>query len=94
MKTEEEWRAQLTPEQYRITREPRYRARVWYGAVLELERQRRVYVRLLRAAMLFDSGTKFDSGTGWPSFRKAVDLDRVTLKTDRSYGMTRTEVLW
>ena len=91
VKTDEEWRAQLTPEQYRITR-AHGTERVCSGAYWN-SKEDGVYECVCCGQPLFDSGTKFDSGTGWPSFQEAVDQDRVTLKTDRSIGMTRTEVL-
>jgi peptide-methionine (R)-S-oxide reductase len=91
VKTDEEWRAQLTPEQYRITR-AHGTERACTGAFWD-SKDHGVYVCVCCGQPLFDSGTKFDSGTGWPSFKEAVDQERVTTKTDRSLGMTRTEVL-
>jgi len=91
VKTDEEWRAILTPEQYRVTRD-RGTERACSGAFWN-SKDDGVYVCVCCDQPLFDSGTKFDSGTGWPSFKEAVDTDRVTLKTDRTLGMTRTEVL-
>lgn len=91
VKTDEEWRAQLTPEQYRIARghgtERQCSGAFWNS------KEDGTYLCVCCDQPLFDSGTKFDSGTGWPSFKEAVEQDRVTLKTDRSYGMVRTEVL-
>lgn len=91
VKTDEEWKAQLTPEQYRVTRD-RGTERACSGAFWN-SKDNGVYVCVCCGQTLFDSGTKFDSGTGWPSFKEAVELDRVTTKTDRSLGITRTEVL-
>jgi peptide-methionine (R)-S-oxide reductase len=91
VKTDAEWRALLTPEQYRITR-AHGTERACSGAFWNTKGDG-VYQCVCCAQPLFDSGTKFDSGTGWPSFKEAVDAERVTLKTDRSLGMTRTEVL-
>jgi peptide-methionine (R)-S-oxide reductase len=91
VKTDAEWRAQLTPEQYRITR-AHGTERACSGAFWNTKGDG-TYECVCCAQPLFDSGTKFDSGTGWPSFTEAVDAERVTLKTDRTLGMTRTEVL-
>ena len=91
VKTDEEWRAQLTPEQYRITR-AHGTERSCSGAFWN-SKDDGVYHCVCCDQPLFDSGVKFDSGTGWPSFTEAVEQDRVTLKTDRSLGMVRSEVL-
>jgi peptide-methionine (R)-S-oxide reductase len=91
VKTDAEWRALLTPEQYRITR-AHGTERACSGAFWNTKGAG-TYECVCCAQPLFDSGTKFDSGTGWPSFTEAVDAERVTLKTDRSMGITRTEVL-
>lgn len=91
VKTDEEWRAQLTPEQYRITR-AHGTERSCSGAFWN-SKDDGVYHCVCCDQPLFDSGTKFDSGTGWPSFTQAVEDERVTLKTDRSLGMVRSEVL-
>jgi peptide-methionine (R)-S-oxide reductase len=91
VKTDEEWKAILTPEQYRIARghgtERQCSGAFWNS------KEDGVYECVCCGQPLFDSGTKFDSGTGWPSFTEAVEQDRVTLKTDRAFGMTRTEAL-
>lgn len=91
VKTDAEWRALLTPEQYRITR-AHGTERACTGAFWNSKGEG-TYECVCCAQPLFDSGTKFDSGTGWPSFTEAVDAERVTLKTDRSLGMSRTEAL-
>jgi peptide-methionine (R)-S-oxide reductase len=91
VKTDEEWKAQLTPEQYRITR-ARGTERACTGAFWNSKEQG-TYECVCCGQPLFESRTKFDSGTGWPSFKEAVDADRVTLKTDHTLGMARTEVL-
>jgi peptide-methionine (R)-S-oxide reductase len=91
VKTDEEWRAQLTPEQYRITR-AHGTERACTGAFWN-SKDDGAYLCVCCDQPLFDSVTKFDSGTGWPSFTEAVEMDRVTLKNDRSLGMTRSEVL-
>ncbi|QJW99120.1 Peptide-methionine (R)-S-oxide reductase MsrB [Frigoriglobus tundricola] len=91
VKTDEEWRAILTPEQYRVTRD-RGTERACSGAFWN-SKDDGVYHCVCCDQPLFDSQTKFDSGTGWPSFKEAVEADRVTLKSDRGWGMTRTEVM-
>jgi peptide-methionine (R)-S-oxide reductase len=91
VKSDEEWKAILTPEQYRVTRD-RGTERACTGAFWSAKDDG-TYSCVCCGQALFDSGSKFDSGTGWPSFKGAVELDRVTLKTDRSLRMTRTEVL-
>lgn len=90
-KTDAEWRAILTPEQYRITRrhgtEPAFCGGLWD------HHERGVYHCVCCDLPLFDSGTKFDSGTGWPSYRRPVDPTHLEERIDRSWGMVRTEVL-
>jgi peptide-methionine (R)-S-oxide reductase len=91
VKTDEEWKAILTPEQYRVTRD-RGTERACSGAFWNTKDDG-TYECVCCGQLLFDSGTKFDSGTGWPSFTEAVEAERVTLKNDYSMGMARTEVL-
>lgn len=91
VKTEAEWRAQLTPEQYRVTRE-HGTERACTGAFWNTK-DNGVYVCVCCDQPLFDSLTKFDSGTGWPSFQLPVAEDNISTKTDRSHSMVRTEVL-
>jgi peptide-methionine (R)-S-oxide reductase len=91
VKTDDEWRALLTPEQYRVTRE-RGTERACSGAFWDAKDDG-VYHCVCCDQPLFDSGTKFDSGTGWPSFTEAVEDGRVSIRTDRSLMMTRSEVL-
>jgi peptide-methionine (R)-S-oxide reductase len=91
VKTEAEWRAILTPEQYRVTRE-HGTERACTGAYWN-SKDNGVYVCVCCEQPLFDSGTKFDSGTGWPSFMQPVNEDHITTKTDRGFGMVRTEIL-
>ena len=89
-KSADEWKATLTPEQYAVLREHGTEPR----GISPLNKEKRD--GMFRCAgcgqELFASDTKFDSGTGWPSFDKALP-GAVTTKVDRSYGMTRTEVL-
>jgi len=90
VKTPEEWRAILTPEQYRILRE-KGTERAFTGAYWNTKDKGR-YLCAGCGAELFDSATKFDSGCGWPSYHTALP-GAVTTEIDRSYGMVRTEVL-
>ncbi|HXZ33947.1 MAG TPA: peptide-methionine (R)-S-oxide reductase MsrB [Terriglobales bacterium] len=89
-KTEQEWQKQLTPEQYCVARqagtEPAFTGKYWKT------KEKGTYNCICCGAPLFSSETKFDSGTGWPSFSQPVDQAAVAEHTDRSHGMTRTEV--
>ena len=89
-KTEEEWRAELGDEQYAVLREAATE-RPWSGELLDEERAG-VYTCAACGAELFKSGTKFDSGCGWPSFYESVRPEAVELIEDSSLGMVRTEV--
>ena len=88
-RTDEEWRERLTPEQFQVLREHGTEMR---GAS-PLNREKRIGTFLCAGCgqPLFTSDTKFESGTGWPSFFAPVP-DAVETETDRSYGMTRVEV--
>lgn len=90
-KTEEEWKAQLTPEQFKVTRK-KGTERAFSGALWDNKKEG-TYVCVCCGAPLFESETKFDSGTGWPSFYKPVEGEIVGEKSDRSFFMTRTEVV-
>jgi peptide-methionine (R)-S-oxide reductase len=89
-KTADEWKATLTPEQYAVLREHGTEPRG--TSPLNKEKRDGMFRCAGCGQELFASGTKFDSGTGWPSFDKALP-GAVTTKVDRSYGMARTEVL-
>src|SRR3990170_5348407 len=90
-KSDAEWRQELDPTRYSILREAATE-RPWSGALLD-EKRAGVYTCGACGAELFPSGTKFDSGSGWPSFYAAVNPDAVRLITDSSLGMVRTEVV-
>jgi peptide-methionine (R)-S-oxide reductase len=89
-RTEEEWRAELGDEQYAVLREAATE-RPWTGELLD-EEHAGVYACAACGAELFKSGTKFDSGCGWPSFYESVRPEAVELIEDTSLGMVRTEV--
>jgi peptide-methionine (R)-S-oxide reductase len=89
-KSEEQWRAELGPEQYAVLREAATE-RPWTGELLD-ESRAGVYACAACGAELFKSGTKFDSNCGWPSFYESVNPDAVQLIDDDSLGMVRTEV--
>jgi peptide-methionine (R)-S-oxide reductase len=89
-KTDAEWKKSLTPEQYRVLRqkgtEPAFTGAYWN------QHAKGVYKCAACGLELFDSSTKFDSGTGWPSFWTPVAKTHVTDHVDKSYGMVRDEV--
>jgi peptide-methionine (R)-S-oxide reductase len=91
VKSEQEWRAQLTAEQYHVTRE-HGTERPFTGAY-HATKTPGVYHCVGCGQPLFDADTKFESGTGWPSFFAPIGDDAVACATDRSHGMVRTEVL-
>ena len=90
-KTDAEWKAQLTPEQYKVTRQ-HGTERAFTGKYAE-SKDPGTYVCICCGQPLFSSETKFDSGTGWPSFWQPVAKDAVAEKDDSSWFMRRTEVL-
>ncbi len=90
-KTEEEWKKDLTPEQYQILREKGTEA-PFTGKYVD-NHEEGVYKCAACGLQLFDSGTKFDSGSGWPSFTDPMNLENVELHDDSSFGMKRTEVV-
>jgi peptide-methionine (R)-S-oxide reductase len=90
-KTEEEWKKILSPEEYHVLREKGTEP-AFTGKLLK-NKKTGTYVCAACGNELFSSDTKFDSGTGWPSFWDAVSKDSVELKTDSSHGMRRIEVV-
>lgn len=90
-KSEEEWKAILRPEQYRILRQ-KGTERAFTGA-FEKHKEKGLYTCAACGNPLFRSETKYDSGSGWPSFFDVVDPKAVKLNTDHSHGMTRIEVV-
>ena len=89
-KTDDEWRRELSPEQYSVLREAGTE-RPWTGELLD-EGRAGLYTCAACGAELFKSGTKFDSGCGWPSFYESIRPGAVQLLEDDSLGMVRTEV--
>lgn len=91
VKSDEEWRRQLTPEQYQVARrkgtEPAFTGQYWN------HQEDGTYSCVCCGNPLFQSDTKFESGTGWPSFSAPIAPDSVATETDSSYGMRRVEVV-
>lgn len=90
-KDEETWRTQLGPERFHVLRQAGTE-RPWTGELLNEKRSGQFHCAGCGQA-LFSSETKFESGSGWPSFWDAIDPSAVELHEDRSLGMVRTEVL-
>jgi methionine-R-sulfoxide reductase len=91
LKSDREWREQLSPEQYEVTRRGGTEA-PFTGAYWDNHRDG-MYRCVGCGTELFSSDTKFDSGTGWPSFTEPANLEHVELRPDNSLGMRRTEVV-
>jgi len=90
LKTDEEWKETLTPEQYNVCRN-KDTERPFTGKYYDCK-EKGVYKCSCCGNELFDSDTKFESGTGWPSFNKPINEENVNCESDTSSGMVRTEV--
>ncbi len=90
-KTNEDWKKELTPDQYRVMREggteAAFTGKYWN------DHAKGMYTCAACGAELFSSKTKFDSGTGWPSFTEPANMAHIELRSDVSAGMHRTEVI-
>ena len=90
-KTDREWQRELSPEEYRITRqkgtEPAFTGQYWNT------KQQGTYVCRCCGTELFTSDTKYDSGSGWPSFYRPVNAGAIDEQEDSTHGMTRTEII-
>jgi methionine-R-sulfoxide reductase len=91
VKSDAEWRAQLSPEQYAIAR-AQGTERPFCGTLLD-NKKAGVYSCICCGLPLFSSQTKFNSGTGWPSFFQPIAEENVKTRADRSHGMMREEIL-
>lgn len=89
-KSDAEWRAQLTPEQYAVTRQ-KATERPFTG-IYDKTTTPGVYHCICCGEVLFESDAKFDAGCGWPSYFKPINGEVIAEKTDRSHGMLRIEV--
>ena len=89
-RSEAEWKAELTPEQFQVARKGGTE-RAFTGAYWD-NKATGMYHCVCCGAPLFSSDTKFDSGTGWPSFWDGASPEAITTKTDVSHGMVRTEI--
>jgi methionine-R-sulfoxide reductase len=90
-KSDAEWQAQLTPQQYQVARD-KGTERPFCGTLLD-NKQQGVYTCVCCGLPLFSSDSKFNSNTGWPSFFQPITDENITEHTDDAYGMRRTEIL-
>lgn len=90
-KSDEEWKKELTPEQYQVCRQ-KGTERAFTGEYWN-SKEKGMYKCAACGNELFSSDTKFDSGTGWPSFWEPAKAENVETETDKSYGMRRTEAM-
>ena len=90
-KSDAEWRAQLDPMEYQVTRHAATE-RAFTGKYWD-HHEHGIYRCVCCGTALFESDAKFDSGCGWPSYFRALDPDKVIEKEDRSHGMLRTEII-
>jgi peptide-methionine (R)-S-oxide reductase len=91
IKSDEEWKEQLSPEQYRVTRQKGTERR--FAGEYHASKEEGTYRCVGCGAELFSSDTKFDSGTGWPSFWEPLEEENIKTEADNSLFMRRTEVL-
>lgn len=91
VKSDADWRKQLTADEYQITRDKGTEP-AFCGAFFD-NHMDGTYLCVCCALPLFSSGTKFDSGTGWPSFFQPIAAENITTRSDNSWGMQRTEIL-
>lgn len=91
IKTDEDWRRELTPEQYRVARERGTEAP--FTGEYYKNKEEGVYRCVCCGAELFSSDAKYESGSGWPSFYQAANQENVATEEDVSHGMRRTEIL-
>ena len=91
VKTDEEWQAQLTPEQYSVARK-KGTERPFSGEYNN-NKQKGVYQCVCCGNELFSSDAKYDSGSGWPSFYQPIAPDKVETEADTTYGMRRVEIV-
>jgi peptide-methionine (R)-S-oxide reductase len=89
-KSETDWRAQLDPETYRVTRE--HATERAFTSSLNQEKRKGIFTCICCGKALFASDAKFESGTGWPSFFEPIQPDNLGTKSDRAFFMKRTEV--
>jgi len=89
-KTKHEWQAQLTPEQYRVTRE--HGTEPAFSGEYDKHYEPGIYQCVCCSQDLFHSDHKYDSGSGWPSFYQPMDKENIELSKDRSWLMVRNEV--
>lgn len=90
-KTQDEWRKQLTPQQFQVAREKGTEPA--FSGAYHANHEKGIYRCVCCATPLFNSDTKFESGTGWPSFYQPIAEENVHTETDGAFGMQRTEVL-
>lgn len=91
IKSEKEWRKQLTPQQYHVTRTKG--TEMAFSGEYHNSKDQGVYQCICCETDLFMSETKYESGTGWPSFWKPIAPENIRIESDGSYGMQRTEVV-
>jgi len=91
VKTESEWKAQLSPKEYEVLREAGTE-RAFTGKFNDFKKKGKFVCKGCKTP-LFSSATKFDSGTGWPSFYKPINEENILEVEDKAYGMVRTEVV-